>query len=132
MPTTTVPSKAAKEYYAAAKAVIDAAGDYAAAIKLKNNLLDRSTAWKVEDVFDEHFGSMKNLNDAIKCRKDFFEAKVEKFNVLARQNGVYQVTKPDALLNILLSERKRSSYKGKIKTRLKNDKIEPLQSFEKK
>ena len=124
-------SENTRKYWAVAQAMIDTAGDYAAAIKLRANLLDEATAHKVRPVLTRHFGgSMRNLDDAIRCRQVKYYAKVEKFNIQARANGVYTVRKPDALLNLLLSEKKRRSYRDKIKRRLQKDQICSLQEFE--
>ena len=125
-----VVSKACQEYWGMAKNLVDEAGTYAGRIKLKNNLLDSSTAWKVKGVFAEYYsGQMANLDNRIAEAKYNFLAKVEKMNVLCKSNGVTTIKNPEALLNLLLSESKRNSFKGKIKTRLKNGEICPLQDF---
>ena len=120
-------------YWDAAKAVIDAAGDYAAIIKLRANYLDSSTRNSVEHVVEKYYGNGGNgrLEKAIEsCYYDFF-AKVEKLNILCRQYNVMQITKPDKLLNLLLDPRRRRSYRGKMERKRRKGEICPLQVFEK-
>lgn len=124
-------SKSCKDYWHAVKAVIDAAGDYAAAIKLRANLLDDSTYHKVEGVLKGSFaGEMSKLEDSIWHREKNFYAKVEKLNILCRQNSVHVITKPQTLLNLLLDSKKRESYRGKMQRKLQKNLICPLQDFE--
>lgn len=124
-------SNTTKKYWKAAREVVDAAGDYAAAVKLRANLLDKTTAWKVKHVLKNHYGgSMANLEDAISCRLNVYYAKVDKLNIQCRQLNLHTVTKPDAFLNILMAENKRQSFRGKIERRLNKDLVCSLQSFE--
>lgn len=121
-----------EDYWSAALLVIDAAGKYASAIKLKNNLIDPSTQHEVEDVFEKYYsGRMRALDDRIECSKSVFDARVNKFNLYCLQANMRVVKYPDRLLNILLNKEKRVSYKGKIKRRLEKGVICPLQDFEK-
>ncbi|MBR2725219.1 hypothetical protein IKE97_01055 [Candidatus Saccharibacteria bacterium] len=119
-------------YWTAVLAIVDAAGKYAAAIKLRANYLDPSTEHMVKDVVDRYYnGRLQNINDEIDLRQKSFDAKVEKFNILCSQAGMTSVTKPARLLNLLLDEKRRVSYRGKARRRMKSGKICRLQDFEK-
>lgn len=127
-----VSPKECAHYWKLAKELVDAAGTYASRVKLKNNLLDSSTSWKVQNVLSEYYdGRMSSLDDAVGQARADFLIKVKKLNLECTTYKLRQITKPDALLALLLNESKRASFKGKIKTRLKNGVICPLQDFEK-
>ena len=140
MPNTTVNisdylkkklQKSVNEYWSAARKVINAAGSYWAAVKLKENLLDPTTTRKVQHVLDKSFGgSMTKLDDAISTSLRTYNAKVRKLNFLCRQYDLYTIDKPSALLKLLISDKKRDSFRGKIKTKVKNGEICALQAFE--
>lgn len=123
-----------EEYWSSVKEVIDTAGSYAWAVKLKENLENPDTAWKVESVFRKNFDSdMARLDDAIRRRRGDFYKKVAELNVSCRQNGLRTVKKPDTLLDdYLIFPSKRTSYKGKMDRKKKKGIICPLQDFEKK
>ena len=124
-------SNSCKEYWYAVSEVIDAAGSYAAAIKLRANLLDPNTAWKVKHVLEDSFcNSMANLNKAIAYREDTFYGKVEKLNILCRLNCINTIQKPRVLLDLLISEKRRRSYRDKLSRRLEKGIICPMQDFE--
>ena len=126
-------SKSTEKYWDAVKDLIDAAGDYAWAVKLKANLLDGDTASAVQPVLDEyHGGSMASLDEAIFKRQELFYAKVNKVNILCLEHEVMTITKPDRLLHLLLREKRRKSYRGKMATKRKKNIICPLQDFERK
>ncbi len=126
-------SDASKKYWAAVLEVIDAAGNYAAALKLYANLADNTTAWQVKPVLDKYYeGKMSNLKDAILYRKDLFNAKVNKLNILCMQNDIRAIKSPDRLLKLLLDPKRRRSYRDKAIRRLNKNKICPLQDFEAK
>ena len=120
-----------KLYWRAALEVIDAAGDYAAVRKLRANWLDKDTAWKVDGVVNEYYqGSLLVLDEAIGARKQTFYGKVEKFNILCAQYETLPIIRPDKLLDLLLDEKRRKSFRGKIERRRDKDIICPLQEFE--
>lgn len=118
------------QYWSRVKEVIDAAGDYSWAIKLEANLLDPSTRFKVEQVFQKYFhSSMKELKDSIAVRHKQFFGKVVKLNIVCRQNNLTEITKPERLLNLLLDDGTRESFKGKLETKVKKDQVCSLQEF---
>ena len=122
-----------KRYWAFVLAVIDAAGDYSSATKLYVNLMDCETAWKVEPIFEEYYdGKITKLREAIAYRENQFYVKVQKLNILCKENGLRQITKPDKLLELLMSPNRRRSYRDKATRRLKKGTICAIQDFEKK
>ncbi len=124
--------KFVEEYWSAALLIVDAAGQYAAAVKLKNNIMDPSTRHKVEGVFDNYYhGRMSVLDDRIESARCLFDVRVKKFNLYCLQANETTITMPDRLLNILLNERRRESYKGKIRRRMQKGVVCRLQDFEK-
>ncbi|MBR3253589.1 hypothetical protein IKF85_02665 [Candidatus Saccharibacteria bacterium] len=126
-------SKACQDYWQAAKEVVDEAGTYAGRVKLRNNLLDSSTAWKVQDVLVKYYnGRISSLDNEIQRAHDDFIAKVEKLNVLCLGNNIETIKYPEKLLYFLLPAANRKSFNGKIMTRLKNGVICPLQDFVRK
>ncbi|MBQ3452921.1 hypothetical protein IJU85_00190 [Candidatus Saccharibacteria bacterium] len=126
-------SASTAKYWSTVLDLIDVAGDYAAAIKLHANLSDITTEWKVRHVLNEYYsGKISNLEDAIRCHRSLFHAKVEKLNILCRQNNVMPIRYEDRLLNMLLDGKKRTSYREKAQRRLKKNIICPLQDFEPK
>ena len=125
-------TEACKRYWAAVFDVLDAAGDYAQAVKLYANLIDDTTRWRVEPVFEEYYeGKITKLRDAITYRENQFFAKVNKLNILCKENALMTVTKPKALLDLLLNPNRRRSYRDKATRRLKRGKICAMQDFEK-
>jgi hypothetical protein len=122
-----------KRYWAYILAVIDAAGDYSSVVKLYANLEDVTTAQAVQPVFVEYYdGKMSKLREAIVYRENQFYVKVNKLNILCKEHGLVQITKPKKLLELLLSSKRRKSYREKAKRRLKKGIICPLQDFEAK
>ena len=126
-------TESCKKYWAAVLEVLDAAGDYSQAIKLYANLMDDTTRWKVEPIFEEYYeGKISKLRDAIQYRENQFMAKVNKLNLLCKEQGLMTVTKPKKLLDLLLSPNRRNSYRGKATRRLKKGVICAIQDFEAK
>lgn len=122
-----------KRYWAFVLAVIDAAGDYSSVVKLYANLEDVTTAQVVQPVFVEYYeGKMSKLQEAIAYRENQFYVKVNKLNILCKEHGLVQITKPKKLLELLLNSKRRRSYREKAKRRLKKGIICPLQDFEAK
>ena len=123
-----------KEYWATVFEMLKAAGDYSSAVKLYANYIDKDTAWKAQSVLDKGYyqGEIAYLRGAITSREEQFFAKVNKLNILCRQHNITTITKPEKLLDLLLDTRRRKSYRGKARTRLKRGEICPIQSFEKK
>ena len=120
-----------KRYWAYVLAVLDAAGDYSSAVKLYVNLEDAATAQAVQPVFVEYYdGKMSKLQEAIAYRENQFYVKVNKLNILCKQHGLRQITKPKVLLDLLLSPNRRRSYREKAKRRLKKGIICQIQDFE--
>ena len=126
-------TEACKKYWTAVFEVLDAAGDYSAAVKLYANLMDQTTAWKVQPIFEDYYeGKISNLRDAISYRESQFYAKVNKLNILCKQHNIMAISKPKRLLDLLLDPNRRRSYREKATRRLKKGKICPMQDFEKK
>lgn len=122
-----------KQYWTTVYELLDVAGDYSSAIKLYANLMDSDTAWKVEPILDEYYdGKITTLRRTIEEREEKYYAKVEKLNILCKQHGIMTITKPQTLLELLLSSNRRRSYRDKATRRLNNGVIVPIQSFEKK
>ena len=126
-------SESTKQYWAVIFEVIDAAGDYAAALKLYSNLMNEATAKKVRHVLDRYYeGRMTNLKKTIVQRMDVFYVNIDRLNALCRRENIRVVTRPDILLEFLMDAKRRRSYRAKAARRLSKDVICPLQDFEKK
>lgn len=126
-------TESCKKYWTIVFEMLDAAGDYSAVVKLYANLMDQTTAWKVQPVLEEYYeGKISNLENTITCRENQFYAKVNKLNILCKQHGIMTITKPDRLLELLLDPSRRKSYREKATRRLRRGKICPVQDFEKK
>ena len=118
-------------FWEAAGTVITDAEEYSRVVKLRNNLNDETTAFKVQPILDEYFnGSMNCLCERIAFWERQFYVGVEKFNVYCRMYRIHPVNDPRALLDLLLDPRRRKSYRGRIKTKEANCQICPLQYFE--
>ena len=128
---TTHVTKETKEYWNKVKELLDISGDYAAAIKLRANLLDSSTFFKVEHVLNDYYdGKMSNLEDAIICLAEKFFTKLEKFNIYCLTKGLPTVTKPDTLFSLLFNNDRRRFYRNSVEKGLKANMIVPLQIIE--
>ena len=131
--TDVIVSKRTEMYWQAVKDVIDAAGEYAYATKLKDNLLDEDTRFKVQGVFEDspvYQGDMDKLERAILDKEKKYCDKVAWLNLLCGQYGLMKVTKPEKLLKgYLLDKNLRRSFKSKAKRWRKKNEIRCLQEF---
>lgn len=126
-------SESTRRYWDAVFDLIDAAGKYAGAVKLRNNLEDRDTVCAVEHVLNDnryYNGDIGKLDDTISKYERLFYAKVNKLNTICKERDLMTITRPDRLLGLLLSNRRRRSYRQRAKTKRKNNIICPLQVFE--
>ncbi len=125
------PSEKTKEYWEKVTEILDTSSDYVSMIKLRANLVDPVTAFKVQHVLDEYYeGKMSHLYDAIATVAEKFFAKVEKLNIYCCSEGLPIVAKPDILFNLLTNNERRKYYRDSVKKGLKTNIIIPLQVIE--
>ena len=133
MPTKDIKASAATvSYWNMAKEIIDCVGKYLQADKLRANLEDESTAWKVKGVYHKYYdGNSAKLCQAILDSEEGFKRAVRKFNRRCEISGMTAVKRPDVLFELLKDEKRRQFYRRKIERRLQKDEIVPLQTLEK-
>ena len=124
-------SKQINGYWSQANRLITIASKYGQKIALKANLLDESTAWKVKDVLNSHYGgSMSALEHSINSAKRMFNVEVKNFNTACRIYGITEIKDPDKLLTLLTDSSRRDFYRKTIKKAMKTQAIYRLQDIE--
>lgn len=125
-------SKATMAYWNSAKKIIGVVGKYVSADKLRVNLEDESTAWKVQRVFSQYYGSSSAaLYKTISNYKSSFDKAVRVFNMQCQMMNVIGVVNADNLFELLKNEKRREFYMRVIGRKLKADEVVPLQEIEK-
>lgn len=120
-----------QEYWDLARDIVKKAGVYASAEKLRDNLEDEATAWKVNRVLTRYYeGDMKVLRDSIHFKRREVNEAIRKFNTAASANGKREVTKLDSLINLLLDETRRRKYENFCEKHRKKNEIVDLQQIE--
>ena len=118
-------------YWSEANRLITIASKYGQKIALKANLLDDSTAWKVEGVLKSHYGgSMETLEHSIYSAERMFKIEVKNFNTGCRNLGVTEIKDPDKLLALLTDSSRRDFYRKAIKKAMKSQTVFRLQDIE--
>lgn len=133
MPTKNIQaSRATIAYWETAKTLLEKVGRYISADKLRANLEDESTAWKVSGVFHRYYnGSDAALYKAIVGYKNAFNSVVKRFNIQCQIVGVRGITDSGRLFELLKDESRRKYYRRAIDKRLKADEVVSLQTIEK-
>ena len=133
MPTKNInPSATTISYWSVAKDIVDYVGKYLSADKLRVNLEDESTAWKVNGVYHRYYdGNSAKLCRAILDHKEGFKRSVRKFNRYCEAFGLTGVKDSDRLFELLQDEKRRKFYRRKIMAKLQKDEIVSLQVIEK-
>ena len=120
-----------QEYWDKAQEIVQKAGVYASAEKLRRNLEDEATRWKVVEVLERYYENDEGfLADSIRFKRREIRQAIRDFNVLASQNGRHEITKPDALIALLMNEERRRKYKAFIEKHRKKNKMVDLQQIE--
>ena len=120
-----------QEYWDKAQEIVQKAGVYASAEKLRRNLEDEATRWKVEEVLERYYENDEGfLKDAIRFKRREICQAIRDFNILASQNGCHEVTKPDSLIALLMDEERRRKYKAFCEKHRKKNEIIDLQQIE--
>ncbi len=120
-----------QEYWDKAQKLVKEAGAYASAEKLRINLEDEATRWKVKRVLTRYYeGDETILRNAIHFHRREVMKVIREFNLLAANNGKHEITKPDSLINLLLDEERRRKYKSFIEKHRKKNEIVDLQKVE--
>lgn len=119
------------QYYDHVRGLISDAGRYAHAFKLRENLNDSATRFKVEHVLQRYYdGDMRKLNDEIHFRRRQCLKAMSEINRLLERSNMIQVRDKDALADLLLDEGRRAEWKKLINKYQKNNQIIPLQYIE--
>jgi len=119
------------EFYDKILELVKAAGAYASAVKLHENLEDEATAWKVQGVLTRYYeGDMGILRDTIHFRRRECGKIIRELNTLNRNNGIREIIKPDSLINLLLDEIRRRKYVQLANKHRKKDEIVDLRVIE--
>ena len=124
-------SKQINDYWSQAGLLITIASKYGQKIALKANLLDESTAWKVKDVLNSHYGgSMSALEHSINSAKRMFNVEVKNFNTACRIYGITEIKDSEKLLALLTDSSRRDFYRKAIKKAMKTQVAYRLQDIE--
>lgn len=108
------------------------AGRYAHSYKLRENLNDSATRFKVEHVFQKYYsGNMTKLKNDIHFRRRQCLATIAEINRLCDRMGIMPVRDKDALVDLLIDEGRREGWKKLVNKYQKENKIVTLQSIEK-
>lgn len=119
------------QYWDTVDEILKISENYTKRKKLRVNLLDPSTAFKVQHVLDNYYGGkMSNLVDAIATDAESFYAKVEKINICLLSKGLITIRDSDKLLELLIDNDRRNFYRKKVDEEREADMIIPLQILE--
>ena len=119
------------QYWDTVDEILKISENYTKRKKLRVNLLDPSTAFKVQHVLDNYYGGkMSNLVDAIATDAESFYAKVEKINICLLSKGLTTIRDSDKLLKLLIDNDRRNFYRKKVDEGREADMIIPLQILE--
>ena len=119
------------QFYDKVRSLLSDAGRYAHSFKLKQNLNDSATRFKVEHVFIRYYdGNMRKLDDEIHFRRRQCLKAIAEINRLCQRRNIYPVKDKEALTDLLLDETRRSEWKKIIKRLQKENLIVPLYAVE--
>jgi hypothetical protein len=128
---TTSKSGNTAQYWDMVDEIIEVSKKYTQKIKLRANLLDPSTAFKVQHVLDNYYGGrMSNLVEAIGEDAECFYAKVVKINNFLLSEGLPTIKDSKKLLELLINTERRGYYRKKAEGGRKTDIIIPLDVIE--
>ncbi len=120
-----------QEYWDKAQEIVKKAGAYASAEKLRINLDDEATRWKVTRVLTRYYEGDENLlRSTIHHKRREVMKAITEFNTLAANNGHLEVTKPNSLINLLMDEDRRRKYKAFCEKHRKKNEMVDLQKVE--
>ena len=120
------------EFYDKVRGLIADAGRYAHSYKLRENLNDEATRFKVEKVFFEYYdGNMRKLNDEIHYRRRQCFKAITDVSQLCKKLGLHEVKDKEVVAELLLDADRRSVWKKILKrVCLKHNKVISLQAIE--
>jgi len=120
-----------QEYWDKAQEIVKLAGAYASAEKLRVNLEDEATRWKVQRVLTRYYEGDENLlRDTIHYRRRQVMNAIREFNTIAANNGRLEISKPNSLINFLLDEDRRRKYINFSEKHRKKNELVDLQRVE--
>ena len=118
-------------YYDKVRGLLHDAGRYAHSYKLRDNLDDEATRFKVEHVFVKYYdGDRRKLNDDIHFRRRQCFKDIVEISQLCARYGVHQIKDKEVLTDLLLSESRRAGWKKLINKYQKQNTIVSLQTIE--
>lgn len=119
------------EFWDAVRGLLSDAGRYAHSYKLRENVSDSATKFKVEHVFARYYDSdMRKLNDDIHFRRRQCSKAITWINELCNRLKMRDVSDRDALIDLLLDGDRRDGWKKLIKKYEKNNQVVSLQRVE--
>lgn len=119
------------QFYDKVRSLLSDAGRYAHSYKLRRNLNDPATRFKVEHVLRKYYdGDMRKLDDDIRFRRGQCFKSITEINQLCQRRDIYPVRDKEALTDLLLDEVRRSEWQKIIKKLQKENLIVPLQAIE--
>ena len=91
-------------------------GPYGKAYKLRENLLDENTKFKVEHVLEQFYGgSMQRLHERISSTYSYTLQLIEQFDYFCKLNDIMQIKNPDAFIRLMLEKDRRDFFKSRFK-----------------
>lgn len=119
------------QFYDKVRGLLSDAGRYAHSFKLRENLNDSATRFKVEHVFRRYYdGDNGKLNNEIHFRRRQCFRAIAEINRLCERNGIITVRDREALTDLLLDSFRREGWKKLIKKYQKRNCIISLQAIE--
>ncbi len=107
------------------------AGRYAHSFKLRENLNDEATRFKVEHVLQKYYdGDMRKLNDEVHYRRRQCFKAITEISRICADLGLHQVKDKEVLTELLLDEGRRDGWRKLIKKYKNANKVVSLQAIE--
>ena len=118
-------------FYDKVRGLLSDAGRYAHSFKLRENLDDEATYFKVAHVFSKYYDSdPRKLNDDIHFRRRQCFKTITEINRLCAQYGMKQVNDKEVLTDLLLDEDRRAAWKRIANKHQKKNEVMSLQAIE--
>ena len=118
-------------FYDKVRELLADAGRYAHSYKLRENLNDKATRFKVEHVFCKYYdGNTRKLYSEIHHRRCQCLAVISEISRMCEIMGIYPIEDKEALTELLLDERRRDGWQKLIKKHQKNNEVVSLQALE--
>ena len=130
-PKSKEASWATTKFYEEVEKLLRASGKYVNAVNLECNLSDPQEAFKVRHVLNKYYeGDMNKLNSYIRRRRQELLDIIDEINQRCLTAGVMTVRKPQKLIELLKSSKRRNAWRKYMRRHLRQDEIVSLQDLE--